>query len=180
MTRRPGLRVDVPVSWLTAGWWDALTLGERGAYVSALAYSMSQRLDGDVPRSGLRFLDADSAAVAAALDRAADLGRMERTAGGWRFLDWTGMQEQSTAAQIDADRERARSMQAAYRDRQRRSDHGRVTGNATGRVGEERPGQGREGEDRTGEDQDQLTPTWPTLVPGTDEWTDGLRREAIA
>jgi hypothetical protein len=180
VTRRPGLRVDVPVSWLTAGWWDTLTLAERGAYVSALAYSMGQRLDGEVPRSGLRFLDADPAAVAAALDHAADLGRMERTADGWRFLDWTGMQEQSTAEQIDGDRERARTKQAAYRERQRRSDPERVTGNVTGRVGKGRTGQGREGEDRTGEEERLPTTTWPTRVPGTDEWTDGGRREASA
>lgn len=137
-----GLRVDVPCSWLTAPWWDLLTMYERGVYVSALMWSQGQQLDGQVPRSALRFIDVDLQQVEEAMDSICKkTQRLERTLTGWQFVDWETMQEQSTSHQIATQRERVRVNQAQSRDRRRRK--GSVTDDVAGDVGKATTDNGR-------------------------------------
>ena len=170
--RGRGLSIDAPVSWLTAGWWDALGLAGRGAYVSGLMWSMSQRLDGFLPRSALRFIDADTEMVAEALGCAVSLGRMRENPDGWEYIDWEWMQMQSTAEQIDAYRERKRRNQATSRSSRKVTVTGDTTGDTAGDtagdragdVGKEREGQGMM------QKEAEVQTFWATRNPGTKEW----------
>jgi hypothetical protein len=179
-----GLCIDIPVTWLSAPWWDALGSAGQGIYVSALAWSMGQGMDGDVPRTGLRFIAADTAAAADALDHAVRLNRVAATATGWQFIDWTGMQGQTTAADIQANRERRATNERVRRRRAKSTTnetdsivHTTVVGEHVADHVADRASthdRGHVGKGKTEQGTGSGTTTaWPVRIPGTQEWTDG-------
>lgn len=94
-------------------------MAERGAYASALMWSQEQSLDGAVNRHALPLISRDMDEAMVCLEGICDkTDRLERTPdGGFQFVGWEAVQEQTLAAKIAAARERKRLNKANERRR---------------------------------------------------------------
>lgn len=103
--------------WLTAAAHDELSDVAYRIFHNALMHCAEQGTDGALAKRELRFLY-PSEVPSAALDELVEAGFWELTdAGGYQFIDWGGKLGQSTAAEVEGNRKRARERSQRYRDK---------------------------------------------------------------
>lgn len=144
--------------WLTAAAHDGLTDAAYRVLHNALMHSNEQGTDGAIERRELRFLY-PGPIDQSWLDELEAAGFWEATPTGYQFVGWVDKLGQSTAADVEHQRNRNREKQARWRARNAASTEsapedieaaraaretgdiaGDVTGYVTGVVGQDRTG----------------------------------------
>ena len=164
----------LPSRWLSDPRMDALTGDAWRVFTYWLMWSNEQGTDGYVPDAALRHLHADGAPAARTeVTKLVAAGIAKRVTGGHLILVWE--KSQSTAAQVEHQRERKRRNQQDTRNREKAA-LSYVTGDVTGDVGGNLPrtGQARQGKYRRSPEQNDAGSRANGLAPVTGHVTDDV------
>lgn len=104
--------------WLTAAAHDGLSDAAYRVFHNGLMHSNEQGTDGAITTRELRFLY-PGPIPPKVLEEIVAAGFWERTETGYQFVDWSGALGQSSAKDVEAQRESNRARKRAQRERER-------------------------------------------------------------
>ncbi|GEB94395.1 hypothetical protein [Microbacterium lacticum] len=173
----------IPGKWIAEPRFAEMSVDAWCVFTKAIAWSNEAGTDGVVKRRYLSQFHPSGETQPAAYKELADLGLWAPTPDGYAFKDWAkkahlGGLGQSTAAQVQKNRNASKATSKAYRERAK-GDQSRDTVTPAGHVGQDRTGQAEYGSTvldddlgnvnaQTGEVLDAMPVTsWPVAeIPG--------------